>query len=112
MSVQTMETMVKWVDNNVLENPTLESMSSFVGYSPYYCSIKFREYTGLTYKQYLAKCKLNAAAEMLRASDEKIVDIAFKCGYLSPESLTRAFTEMFKCTPSQYRNSEKGAIHD
>jgi len=48
MSVQTMESMVKWVDNNVMENPTLESMSSHAGYSQYYCSSKFREHVGIT----------------------------------------------------------------
>lgn len=99
MSVQTMESMVKWVDNNALENPTLENMSSYVGYSSYYCSTKFRKYTGITYKQYLAKCKL------LLTSSEKIVDIALKCGYLSPESFSRAFVEAYKYTPTQYRKA-------
>lgn len=71
LSVQTMESMVKWLDNNVLENPTLEGMSSHVGYPPYYCSTKFREYTGITYKQYLAKCRLNAATNLLIMTDYK-----------------------------------------
>lgn len=105
MSVQTMESMVKWVEDNVIENPTLENMSSHVGYSLYYCSTKFREYTGITYKQYLAKCKLNEAACLLIKSDVKIIDIAFVCGYLSSESFSRAFMKAYKCTPTQYRKS-------
>lgn len=103
MSIQTLESMVKWVDNNILENPTLENMSSHVGYSLYYCSTKFREYTGVTYKQYLANSKLNAAAELLLTTNEKIIDIALKCGYLSPESFSRAFIGKYKYTPTQYR---------
>jgi len=95
--------MVKWVDNNVMENPTLESMSSHVGYSQYYCSSKFREHVGITYKQYVAKCRLEAAVCLLVASDDKIIDIAFKCGYSSSESLSRAFLKVYKCTPTQYR---------
>jgi AraC-like DNA-binding protein len=36
MSVQTIEAMAKWVENNITENPSLQDMSSYVGYSPYY----------------------------------------------------------------------------
>ncbi|MCC5467960.1 AraC family transcriptional regulator, partial [Pelosinus sp. Bkl1] len=49
--------MAKWVENNITENPSLQDMSSYVGYSPYYCSTKFREHMGMTYKQFLAQCK-------------------------------------------------------
>jgi len=109
MSVQTMEIMVKWVDKHVMENPTLKNMSEFVGYSPYYCSAKFHEYTGLTYKKYLAKCKINAAAKLLSTSAKRIIDIAFLCGYSSQESFARAFFEVYNCSPTQYR---KGNYHE
>jgi hypothetical protein len=32
MSIQTIETMVKWVESNAMENPSLLDMSSYVGY--------------------------------------------------------------------------------
>ncbi len=107
MSIQTMESMVKWVDNHVKENPTLENMSSHVGYSSYYCSTKFHEYTGITYKQYVARRKLNTAAELLLISKARIVDIALECGYLSPEAFSRAFVVAYKCTPTQYRKTHQ-----
>jgi len=108
MSVQTMEFMVKWVNDNAMENPTLESMSSHVGYSHYYCSAKFREHVGITYKQYVAKCRLEAAVRLLVSSDDKIIDIAFECGYSSSESLSRAFIKAYECTPTQYRKRYYG----
>ncbi|TCL62555.1 AraC family transcriptional regulator [Hydrogenispora ethanolica] len=108
MSLQTLESMVQWLDNHALENPTLERMSSHVGYSPYYCSTKFREYTGVTYKRYLAKCRLHAAANLLLRTDDKIIEIALQCGYSSAESLSRAFMEVYQCTPTQYRKAQIG----
>lgn len=107
MSVQTIKSMVAWVDRHVLENPTLENMSAYVGYSPYYCSSKFREYTGVTYKQYLAKCRLKAAMGMLISSDHKITEIALKCGYSSSESLARSFMDACRCTPTEYRRQHQ-----
>lgn len=104
MSVQTIESMAKWVENNITESPTLKKMSLHVGYSPFYCSAKFHEHMGMTYKQFLAECRVRAAADDLRETDDKITDIAYRYGYSSSESLTRAFVTVFKCSPRQYRN--------
>ena len=103
MSVQTIEAMAKWVENNITEQPTLEDMASHVGYSPYYCSVKFREHIGITYKQFLSKCRLTAAAQDLRSTDDSVTEIAFRYGYGSSEALTRAFAQEFHCPPKQYR---------
>jgi AraC family multidrug resistance transcriptional activator len=105
MSVQTMEIMVKWVESHLTEGPTLKDMSSYVGYSPFYCSAKFREHMGMTYKQFLAQCRLKAAANDLLSTNDKITDIAFRYGYSSSESLTRAFAAAFECSPRQYRKA-------
>lgn len=107
MSVQTIETMVNWVENNIKDNPSLKEMSSHVGYSPFYCSSKFREHMGLTYKQFLAQCRLKAATNDLCNTDDKIIDIALRYGYSSSESLTRAFVTMFQCSPREYRKMIK-----
>ncbi len=106
MSVQTIEAMAKWVEKNVAKAPapTLKDMSSHVGYSPFYCSAKFREHMGMTYKQFLSQCRIRAAANDLLNTNDKITDIAFRYGYSSSESLTRAFTLMFSCSPRQYRS--------
>jgi AraC-like DNA-binding protein len=110
MSVQTIETMVKWVENKVTENPTLKEMSSYVGYSPFYCSSKFKEHMGVSYKQFLSKCRLTAATNDLRSTNDKIIDIALRYGYSSSESLTRAFTKRFKCSPTQYRKDLRDSL--
>ncbi len=113
MSIQTKEAMVIWVRTNITKDPTLISMSSYVGYSPYYCSAKFREYTGMTYKLFLSKCRLQAAVGDLMGTNDRITDIAFRYGYATAESLTRAFTAVYQCSPRQYRNQfkHKGNIH-
>lgn len=103
MSIQTMESMVQWVDDNVLAAPTLENMSAYVGYSPYYCSTKFREHIGITYKQYLAKRKLSIAMHYIVTTDHRITDIAHTCGFSSSESLSRSFMRAYHVTPSEYR---------
>lgn len=103
MSIQTKEAMVQWVEQNIADQPTLPEMAFYVGYSPYYCSVKFREHTGMTYKLFLSKCRLRAAAADLAGTNDRITDIALRYGYTTPESLTRAFTAQYQYSPRQYR---------
>lgn len=103
MSVQTLESMRIWIIENAPKNPTLSKLSDYLGYSPYYCSVKFREYTGMTLKKYIAKKKLEYACEELKNTDDRIMDIAVRSGYSSHEAFTRAFLTMYCCTPAQYR---------
>ncbi|WP_066714490.1 helix-turn-helix domain-containing protein [Clostridium sp. Marseille-P299] len=103
MSVTTIETMVEWVEENIKDNPTLEQMSEFVGYSSYYCSSKFHEYVGSTFKEYIVKRKLCLAAHEIKQTKRRILDVAMDYGFSSQEAFTRAFVKTIGCTPSQYR---------
>lgn len=57
MSAKTVEKMIDWVEYNICNNPKLEDMANYVGYSEYYCSSKFREFTGITFKKVCTKAK-------------------------------------------------------
>ena len=103
MSIQTIETMVNWIEDNIKEEPTLKQMSRYVGYSPYYCSSKFHEIVGLSFKTYLNKRKLSHSTVDLKETDDRIIDIAFKYGFSSHEAFTRAFNREFGLSPSKYR---------
>ncbi len=106
MSIKTIENMVQWIEDNIADSPTLASMSDYVGYSPYYCSSKFHENVGITFKQYLAKRRLALASEEVKTTRSRLLDIALKYGFSSQESFSRAFSVAFDCTPSQYRRSQ------
>ena len=103
MSIKTIESMVDWVEENIMENPTLVDLSNYVGYSSFYCSAKFRENIGITFKQYIAKRKLSLAAIEVRDTQCRLLEIALKYGYSSHEAFTRAFADAFGCTPYQCR---------
>ncbi|GAA4654067.1 AraC family transcriptional regulator [Anaerocolumna aminovalerica] len=103
MSIKTIENMVNWVEENIEECPTLEEMSDFVGYSPCYCSTKFHEYVGVSFKDYIQKRQLSMAAVALQKTKGRIIDIAIQYGFSSHEAFTRAFTRAYGYTPFQYR---------
>ena len=103
MSSKTIKKMIEWLEDNISNGPTLPQMASFVGYSEYYVSAKFHEFTGVTFKEYLAKRRLSTAAESLKSTDNRIIDIALDCGFSSSEAFSRAFGKEYGCSPKNYR---------
>ena len=100
---EAVQKMIDWIEENICGDPTLMQMAEHIGYSPYYCSTRFHEITGMTVKRYVSGRRLRLAALALRDTDERIIDIAVRCGYSSQEALTRAFQAAFGCTPASYR---------
>lgn len=103
MSIRTIEIMLDWVEDNIEDAPTLDKMANYVGYSEFYCSAKFHECVGVSFKEYVLKRKLNLAAEMLLNSDVHIIEIAMKYGFSSHEAFTRAFKRIYGYAPNHYR---------
>ena len=106
MSIQTIESMVNWVELNISHDPNLIAMSKHVGYSSYYCSSKFHEFVGMSFKTYVMKRKLYHAASDLSQSSDKIIDIAVRYGFSSHEAFTRSFKREFSLSPSMYRRNQ------
>lgn len=103
MSIRTIECMVNWVEGNLTDNPSLDDMSKHVGYSSFYCSAKFHEVVGISFKEYVIKRKLSLAALELKDTKSRVIDIALRFGFSSNEAFTRAFTRVYGYSPQQYR---------
>lgn len=99
--------MIDWIEEHLNENKTLLEMSEQIGYSPYYCSMKFHEIVGMTIRSYVSGRKLANAVLQIRDTEKRILDIAIENGYSSQEALTRAFQSTFGCTPACYRKNPK-----
>lgn len=59
---------------------------------------------GFSLGDYIRMRRLSLAADELRGSDDKVIDIALKYGYETPESFTRAFSRFHGITPTEARN--------
>lgn len=100
---EAIQKMIDRIEESLCEKPSLIQIAEHIGYSPYYCSTLFHEITGMTLKHYISGRRLTLAALALRDTNERIIDIAVRCGYSSQEALTRAFQAAFGCTPASYR---------
>jgi AraC family transcriptional regulator len=60
---------------------------------------------GVSLSEYIRRRRLTLAAFELNNSSLRIIDIALKYGYSSPDSFTRAFQNMHGVTPTEARNN-------
>lgn len=64
---------------------------------------KFKEFTGLSPKQYLMQLKLNRAKTLLLGTDLPVKSIAFETGYESIYHFSKVFKEKTGLSPTQFR---------
>lgn len=89
---------------------TLRFLSRKLGYSEFHTTRKFKEISGIQFRDYLRNRKLAFALKEVRDSGKSLLDIAFDYGFSSHEAFTRAFKRTYGVTPSEYRKNPKPVI--
>lgn len=89
-----------------LEEPLdLVEIANAANSSPFHFQRMFHMLTGMTVAEYVRKRRLTLAAHELASSGAKVIDVALKYGYDSPESFSKAYQKIHGITPSQTRRS-------
>lgn len=103
MDRESVEWMIEWIETHFEEGFSLEKLGQYMGFSPYYCSFKFHQITGVSIKRYRLLRLLYIASERLAETDQRIIEIAFHAGYTSQSAFSRAFKDLFGVTPRAFR---------
>jgi AraC family transcriptional regulator, dual regulator of chb operon len=67
----------------------------------------FKKYLKVTPTQFVNDLKINYAANQIRFTNKKIVDIAFDTGFENQSHFHRQFKLMYNMTPSEFRKANK-----
>lgn len=94
-----------FIETNLYEPLTVESVANAVSYSYYHFHRYFQAVMGETIGSYIRSRRLTQAAYDLIYSDIKILDIAVSLYFESGESFTRAFRKRYGITPTEYRKN-------
>lgn len=92
-----------YVNENYMDDVTLDSLAAYAGFSRYTLSRMFRQHTGQTFTQYLNKRRVNMAEDLLSGTKMPVTQVALQCGFNSIATFNRVFREVRGCTPTQYR---------
>lgn len=96
---------VRLIDENPHADLTLGVLARKAGLSPYHFLRTFERLTGVTPHQYVVRARLREAALRLSSEPDKILDIAFDCGFGDVSNFNRAFRAEFGVSPRAYRRS-------
>ncbi len=91
------------VQDNFSGKLTVAQAAESCGFSTSHFMRWFRERTGTGFASYVNKCRLDAAAQMLRFTGEKILTIAGETGFDSLANFNRQFKARYGITPREYR---------
>ena len=78
-----------------------------VGLTPRRMTDIFKQEYGATPKEYTDSRRLCAAKEMLAATQEKVIDVAYQAGFSSLAAFNRFFKQQTGQTPTEYRKEHQ-----
>jgi len=95
---------INHIEDNLEKDISVQSVSSFSGYSPHHFQKMFAACVGVSLGTYIRRRRLTKSAKRLASSKDRIIEIAQDSGFDSQEAFTRAFKSMFETTPKEYRD--------
>lgn len=101
--IQSIQKAIEFMEDNIMEPINYEDVARHVYMSNYHFHRIFSMITGMTVNEYIRNRRLSMAGQELTFTNSKIIDIALKYGYDSPESFTKAFTRFHGVTPKLAR---------
>jgi AraC-like DNA-binding protein len=84
---------------------TVEALASTVALSPSRFAARFRELTGQSVMNYVARWRANVACRLLRDTDLNLTEIAGRVGYDSLPAFSRAFKAQLGEPPAAWRTA-------
>ena len=94
-----------YIEAHLTEEISLDKVAQEAYCSNYYFQKVFGILCGMTVGEYIRNRRLTLAGSELSATDCKVIDVALKYGYETPESFSRAFTKFHGVTPSEAKKN-------
>ncbi len=101
--IAIIESAIGFIEENITEELTVGRIATEVNTSAFYFQRGFSMLCGYTVGEYIRMRRLSLAGSELLSSDIKVIDLAIKYGYDSPDSFTKAFIRFHGCTPTDVR---------
>ncbi|MBQ6601988.1 MAG: AraC family transcriptional regulator [Eubacterium sp.] len=106
----SIRTAIEYMEEHLTDDISAQDVADRVHLSPFFLQRGFSLMTGYGIGEYMRNRRLYQAALDLKETDDRVIDIAFRYGYETPESFTKAFSRFHGSTPSQVRGGAAGRV--
>ncbi|EJV79094.1 AraC family transcriptional regulator [Bacillus cereus] len=104
-SLKNMNAAMQYIEDNLTHEIDFKEVAKIAFCSEYHFKRMFSFLAGISLSEYIRCRRLTLAAFELKDSNAKVIDVAIKYGYNSPDSFTRAFQNLHGITPSEARST-------
>jgi AraC family transcriptional regulator len=103
--LDAMRNAIRYIEDHLDSDFDMDEEARAARSSKYHFQRMFHMLTGVTVAEYVRRRRMTLAAQELALSKVKIIDIALKYGYESPEAFTKVFVKLHGFTPSAAREA-------
>ncbi|GGH75868.1 AraC family transcriptional regulator [Compostibacillus humi] len=98
---------IEYIESNLDKNLEIEEIAKVACMSKFHFQRMFSMLTGYTVSEYIRNRRITVAAQELVHSKAKVIDVALKYGYESPEAFTKAFRKIHGVSPSAAKKNSQ-----
>ncbi|MBR2871606.1 MAG: AraC family transcriptional regulator [Clostridia bacterium] len=103
--IENLQNAIDYIEENITEKIDYEEVAKHAYSSSFHFQRVFGITCGFTLGEYIRRRRLTLAGNDLLSKKMKVIDVAFKYGYKTPESFSRAFYKFHGIMPSQVKNA-------
>ncbi|SIQ02892.1 AraC family transcriptional regulator [Peribacillus simplex] len=103
--LKNMNGAINFIEENLTNEIDFKEVARIAYCSEYHFKRMFSFLAGISLSEYIRRRRLTLAAFELRDNKIKVIDVAIKYGYSSPDSFARAFQHLHGITPSEARSN-------
>ncbi|MBU1019789.1 MAG: response regulator [Firmicutes bacterium] len=98
------EDAVNYIESNFNDTSiSLESVSDYLNISVSYLSMLFSKKKGITFNKFLIRVRMEKAKELLKFTDQKVINIATMVGYNEVYYFSHSFKKYTGMTPREFK---------
>lgn len=98
---------LQFIENNLESELKIDQVATVACMSKFHYQRMFSMLTGVTVAEYIRRRRLTLAAQELTHSNRKVIDVALRFGYETPESFSKAFRKIHGISPSAVRQNSQ-----
>lgn len=98
--IDALNAVLRHIEDDICGDLDTARLAERIHFSHFYLQRMFTMMTGMTLSEYVRQRRLSLAGQELQATDAKVIDVALKYGYETPESFQKAFRRFHGVTPS------------
>ena len=103
--LESLNKAMEYIEENLEYDINFQKLAQIACCSEYHFRRMFSFLAGMSLGEYIRHRRLTAAASLLKDTDEKVIDVALRFGYESPDAFAKAFQAMYGVTPTHVKKS-------